>query len=108
RNGRRTLQEFAAWLGAQPPGTVQISTRLRAELAAGRMAGQPALTNTQHVAFYALDPEHLQLVPNEPRLFEAVFGPREVNLNYYPDWIGDEHIVVLSSRQAARFGIGGQ
>jgi hypothetical protein len=106
RSGARTVQEFAAWLDQQPGGSVAVSPRLQADLAsAGRRKPPPATSSEPDIAMYALEPAHVGIRPNDPQLFKAVFGPREVNLNYYSDWIGDEHIVVLTSAQAARFGI---
>lgn len=102
RNPQRTLDEFSAWLAAQPSGSVELSDRLQQELGrhdASSASGEP------DVAMYALDAKHQGIRPNERTLFKCVFGPREVNLNYYSDWIGDEHIVVLTRRQAVRFGV---
>jgi hypothetical protein len=106
RDSARTVQEFAAWLDGQPAGSVAMSPRLRAALArAGRGAPPAAVNGRPDLAMYALEPPHVGIRPNEAHLFKAVFGPREVNLNYYSDWIGDEHIVVLTNPQAARFGV---
>jgi 4-amino-4-deoxy-L-arabinose transferase-like glycosyltransferase len=37
---------------------------------------------------------------NRRDLTEACFGPREVNINMYPNWWGDDHIVVINRYQA--------
>jgi len=36
---------------------------------------------------------------NRPGSFVAVFGPREVNLDYYTGWLGDDRIVCLSPNE---------
>jgi hypothetical protein len=108
RAPERTLSEFGAWLDAQPPGSVQLSERLQHAIGAPRAPAPRSSDDPStysDVAMYALDSGHDGIRPNGPRLFKQVFGPREVNLDYYPDWVGDEHIVVLSRPDAVRFGI---
>jgi hypothetical protein len=41
---------------------------------------------------------------NDPWLTEAVFGPREVNLNWYSSWAGHDHIVVMTLEKAKATG----
>lgn len=36
---------------------------------------------------------------NNPNLFDRQFGPYEINFAYYPDWIGNERILVLTAAQ---------
>ena len=38
-------------------------------------------------------------------LIRRVFGPLEVNLNYYPLWAGDDHLLVLDGAWARRYGL---
>ena len=37
---------------------------------------------------------------NNPWLTRAVFGPKEVNFNWYSTWAGKDHVVVMSQKQA--------
>lgn len=37
---------------------------------------------------------------NQPGLVTALFGPWEVNFDYYPTWIGDDRILVMPLEQA--------
>ncbi len=37
---------------------------------------------------------------NRPGLVTAIFGPWEVNFDYYPTWIGDDRILVMTLEQA--------
>lgn len=39
---------------------------------------------------------------NRPGYVETWFGPREVNLNYYPTWLGDPRFVVMRTDRAMR------
>jgi hypothetical protein len=100
RASRSALDEFQAWRRQQPHGSIQ---------AAGRLAqvdhdAAPAPADS-NVAVYALDAVHAGVRPNGWRTFARVFGPREVNLNYYPDWPGEEHIVLMSRAEATGLGI---
>jgi hypothetical protein len=101
RSDERTRAEFVEWLSQQPQDAVELSDRLRAELG----INAPAPRRGADVAMYALDAHHEGILPNGARTFTHVFGPREVNLNYYPDWIGDAHIVVLPREAAIGFGV---
>jgi hypothetical protein len=99
RGPRRTLSEFRSWLERQPADSVRVSGRLAQQMALGTGGADSSAAD---VAMYAVDAAAGGVRPNEFGTFERVFGPREVNLNYYPDWPGDDHIVVLSRRQVER------
>jgi hypothetical protein len=34
-----------------------------------------------------------------------VFGPQEVDFNFYPDWAGDDRILIMPAQQAAQAGV---
>jgi Dolichyl-phosphate-mannose-protein mannosyltransferase len=40
---------------------------------------------------------------NQHGRYDLIAGPREVNLDYYPSWRGDDHVVAVSCREAPRF-----
>jgi hypothetical protein len=105
RSHGRTLEEFARWAAEQPPGRVALSAPLASALAASgtRVDGPPQADAS--VAYFPLEPAQPRLPANDPWTFAESFGPREVNLNFYPDWIGDAHIVVISAARARRFGV---
>ena len=42
---------------------------------------------------------------NDPWLTEAVFGPREVNLNWYSGWSGHDHVLVMTMDKAKATGV---
>jgi hypothetical protein len=99
RGSEYALDEFRAWLRDQPEGSVQTLGRLAQAVPAKAVGLDP------DVALYALDAVQAGVRPNDPRTFSRVFGPGEVNLNYYPDWVGADHIVVISRAAAARSGV---
>ena len=100
RASRSALDEFQAWRSQQPHGSIQTAGRL----AQVDHDAAPAPADAT-VAVYALDAVHAGARPNGWRTFARVFGPREVNLNYYPDWPGEEHIVLMSRAEARGLGI---
>jgi hypothetical protein len=42
---------------------------------------------------------------NDPFLTKAVFGPREMNFNWYSSWSGRDHIVVMDIEKARSTGV---
>lgn len=42
---------------------------------------------------------------NDPWLTKAVFGPREMNFNWYAGWMGHDHLVVMNLDKARATGV---
>jgi len=42
---------------------------------------------------------------NDPWLTKAVFGPREMNFNWYAGWLGHDHLVVMDRAKARATGV---
>jgi len=42
---------------------------------------------------------------NDRWLVEAVFGPRELNFNWYSTWSGHDRVVVMKIDKARSFGV---
>ena len=42
---------------------------------------------------------------NDPWLTRAVFGPREINFNYYSNWAGSDRVVVMTLAKARAAGV---
>jgi hypothetical protein len=42
---------------------------------------------------------------NDPWLTKAVFGPREMNFNWYAGWLGHDHVVVMNLEKARATGV---
>ena len=59
------------------------------------------------VAFYAYEGmQNANDWPgNQPGLATRIFGPWEVNFNYYPRWAGEDRILVMPLEKARRIGI---
>ena len=88
------------------PGTrFRVSPKV-ASLAAERGVSLPtnanAQGNTDEVVFFAKSEgaPHPLWTGNDPWLTRAVFGPREINFNYYSTWEGYDRIVVMTVEKA--------
>jgi hypothetical protein len=60
-----------------------------------------------HVVIYAKadGPGHRKWKANDPWLTVAVFGPNEVNSNYYATWRGDDRVFVMTTEKARERGV---
>jgi len=80
-----------------------------AALAAQRGLALPAnatQANAEEVVFFAKEegPASGSWLANDPWLTRAVFGPWEVNFNYYPPWQGYDRVVVMTMEKARHTG----
>ncbi len=97
----RFAQELQTAIEAAAPETFYLSPMAQEALA--KIPGAaPENTTTRAVPpsdFVVLIPEELRLVgswpSNLPGRVERIFGPREVNFDYYSTWL-EPHLVVLS------------
>ena len=88
-----------------------LSPRLLAEVrqsssvlpaCAARSEGEPPVW----VAFHATEvPSPSLWTANRPGYLVESFGPREVNLNYDPSWIGKDHSLVMRREDALPLGL---
>ena len=66
-----------------------------------------AQADAQQVVFFpraeAADTYHW--ATNDPWLTKAVFGPREVNFNWYATWAGPDRVVIMAADKAKSVGV---
>jgi hypothetical protein len=92
------------------PATFFLSPRVRAGFARmGRLEIANVVADAGEadwVLFYAQQamPRWQAWPANRFRLTQRWFGPHEVNFNVYPNWWGDDRIVVMSSTDARALG----
>jgi 4-amino-4-deoxy-L-arabinose transferase-like glycosyltransferase len=97
----RDLRELAAWARARPDTRFIFSDRLQAALARAGEPLPPNLVTEQgrpydRIAFYALEAfEAGQQIHLNVPLHSVWFGPWDVNIDYYPSWLGSDRIVIL-------------
>ena len=102
RSEGASLREFATWVGTRPAGSVAVSPRVEEQLAA---AGLPAPVRgapeqVEYVAYSLYEAPRYQVEANRRGTFSPVFGPRDVNLDYYPTWSGDDRVLVMLRARA--------
>jgi len=113
RGTSRAFSELETYLTAHPAAKFFLSERVRDHLAARSAAPRENVVaspgRADFVVFYHFKDTELmtfKLWPaNRDRQFTAWFGPHEINLDYYPNWRGDDHIVVMTKEAAAAAGI---
>ena len=61
----------------------------------------------EHVVFFGRveGPGPWNWKVNDPWLTEAVFGPREINFNWYSSWSGHDRVVVMTLEKARSTGV---
>ncbi|MEZ4468052.1 MAG: glycosyltransferase family 39 protein [bacterium] len=96
------LAGFRAWCDDHPGAGVRPSPRLARDLG----AAPPACVGAGggRVAGYLGEgqPDSRRWPTQGEAWFQAVFGPRDVNLRWYGSWLGDDRILVLDAAEAAR------
>jgi 4-amino-4-deoxy-L-arabinose transferase-like glycosyltransferase len=111
RKTDRFVREAAAYISAEQGKRFFLSPRLRVHLSRLGSIQFPNVTDdptqAEQVIFYASEGMRhwLDWPANRPRLTKTWFGPYEVNFNIYPDWEGDDRIIVMSMARAEEIGI---
>ena len=111
RQTSRFGREAAAYLRARQGLRFWVSPLVRANLTAvGWTPGLNVvgdLSSTDYLVLYASEgmPRWQQWPANRPWLTERWFGAQEVNFNSYPNWWGDDRILVMSLRSARKSGV---
>jgi hypothetical protein len=104
------VRDAIAWIAGHGRTRVRISERVRT-LAKEQGLALPANVTTgptvDAVAFFVeAEGPGVRWRTNDPWLTRAVFGPREVNLNWYSTWWGGrDHIVVMTDAKAKASGV---
>jgi hypothetical protein len=100
------VHAFERYITAHPNWVFLVSPGLEHDLKAQHfwernLIAQGGTKFTQAYQVYAsyysesVLPYRAEWKTNRPGSFVAAFGPREVNLNYYTGWLGDDRIVCL-------------
>jgi hypothetical protein len=110
RGTDRFVHEAVEHVRTRPGSRYLLSPRVK--LAVGQVAAPLSnLTDTpaDADAFVLYAREGMQRWHDWPAsrrgLTTAWFGPREVNFDIYPNWWGDDRIVVIDKRRAREFGL---
>lgn len=98
--------DVRAYIADHPDTTFCVSSALSADFSANTF-GAPNLRYFERVDYviYASEEVYsLGVQANRPDLYR-VFGAREVNWDYYPDWAGDPRYVMIDGDQMAERGV---
>lgn len=100
--------EAVAYVRDHPRTRFRVSPKVTA-LAAERGVALPAnatQAEADEVVFFAKSEGGApnRWTVNDPWLTRAVFGPREINFNYYSNWAGSDRIVVMTVDKARAAG----
>jgi len=104
----RFARELAEYVQQRPDRIFLVSDRVKADLLAQHLWPAPNLRLRsagadqpcdEYLSYYTetVMPEHMKWPTNQPGSFSAVFGPREVNLDYYAGWQANDHIISLTA-----------
>jgi 4-amino-4-deoxy-L-arabinose transferase-like glycosyltransferase len=111
RKTDRFVREVAAYISTEKSERFLLSPRVRVHLSRLGLIQFPNVTDdptqAEQAVFYASEGmKHWPDWPaNRPRLTNTWFGPYEVNFNIYPNWEGDDRIIIMSIAQAQEIGI---
>jgi 4-amino-4-deoxy-L-arabinose transferase-like glycosyltransferase len=108
RDDSAAAEKAIIYVRNHPHTRFRISPRIIA-FAASRGLTLPANivpANADEVVFFALSEgaPAVNWLVNDPWLTKAVFGPREVNFNYYSTWQGSDRVVVMTREKARASG----
>jgi len=104
----RDMRRAIEYLSRNHDARFKLSPRLaRYALAHHMPQGQSGKGRVDHVAFLARDegPDPFTWPAHDPWQAERVFGPREVNIDWYPTWAGADRVVVMKTAKAERIGV---
>lgn len=108
-DAKRDVREAIAYVRRHADQTFYLSNGVRA-LASEQKLKLPKNVEpkgrAERVVFFARTegPPGAKWHTNDPRLADAVFGPRDVSFYWYSTWAGSEHVVVMKSARVKSMG----
>jgi hypothetical protein len=98
-------RQAVAYASSHPGARFRFSERVRALIADQQLALPPNVGDgpgPDMVVFLARadGPGPWRMKTNDPWLTKAVFGPREVNFNWYTTWDSRDRVVVMTTERA--------
>jgi 4-amino-4-deoxy-L-arabinose transferase-like glycosyltransferase len=103
------VRQALAYAAARRDTRFELSKDIRELARRARLAVPPNATarKADHVMFFAPNegPIAWDWPANDPFAVERTFGPREVNMDWYPTWMGDRHILLMTLDEARRIGV---
>jgi hypothetical protein len=112
RGRSRTLREVEAFVASEPPNRIAASAGVRTALE-DRGLALPLLeapgsrpSGDRVLILPSEGPGASRVWPaTTPDLLLTWFGPRQVNLNYYPSWVGTDHVFLITAARLQSLGL---
>jgi dolichyl-phosphate-mannose-protein mannosyltransferase len=104
------VKSAVAYTAAHPGVRFKLSPKVRALAARQHLTMAPNVTegrDAQAVVFFAIDegPGSWNFKTNDPFQIVAVFGPRELNFDWYCGWLGRDRVVIMPIDKARATGV---
>ena len=105
RDPNQQVRQAVAYVKEHAGTRFRVSPKVRENAAQQNLALPANVTDgadAQEIVFFARDegPGEADWKPNDPWLTRAVFGPREVNFNWYSSWMGYDRVVAMTMAKA--------
>jgi hypothetical protein len=106
----RYVEEAITYVAEHPETRFMLSPRVKQAATDRRLRlppnGDGGKDDAQEVVFFAKaeGPDGFTWMTNDPFLTRAVFGPLEVNFNWYSGWGGQDRVVILTLAKAKETG----
>jgi dolichyl-phosphate-mannose-protein mannosyltransferase len=109
-DAKSEVRDAVAWIAGHGRTRVRVSDRVRTLAREQGLALPANVTNGPDagaVVFFAQTdgPPDRRWTTNDPWLTRAVFGPREVNFNWYSTWAGPDRVVAMTNEKATAAGV---
>ncbi len=109
-DGQQDVRQALAYVAAHPQTRFRLSTKVRESAVAQGMAVPSNVTDTsdaRSAVFFAIaeGPGTWDWKTNDPWQVQAVFGPREMNFDWYSGWTGHDRVVVMTIDKAKATGV---
>jgi len=106
---KANVREALSYVSARPDRHFRLSPRVAGSALQQGLGIPPNARGgapPEAVVFFARaeGPSARGWITNDPWLTQAIFGPREVNFNWYATWLGRDRIVVMSVEKFAALG----
>lgn len=102
------VRQALKYVAAHAPQSFRVSPQVRryaTEAHLGLPKNARVSGQAEHVVFFGRAEAPWKWPPNDPFRTEAVFGPLEVNFDYYPTWAGHDRVLVMTHEKARLAGV---
>jgi len=103
------VRQALAYIAARPDSRFRLSSGVQDTASRAHLRVPPNAKGRrfEHVVFFVPSegPFAFDWPGNDPFAFEQIFGPKEVNIEWYPTWWGSPHLGVMTLDKARGIGV---